>query len=142
MLPGPWKRTPKSRRRVIDGRYPVWEHGCAITHSACRQAWGLFICTATSMSKKQHILVCALSALCLILAVEEQRLARDGRSWQNQVAVLQARMEGSLQNRLGPQKIDALFQDLANASLKNRQVRQWLAEHGINVSYKTPPSGK
>ncbi len=94
------------------------------------------------MSKKQHILVCALSALCLILAVEEQRLARDGRIWQNQVAVLQTRLDGSLKNRLGPQNVDALLQDLANASLKNRELRQWLVEHGINVTYKTPPSDK
>jgi hypothetical protein len=94
------------------------------------------------MDRKQHILVCALAAICLVLAVEEQRLARDGRIWQNQASGLQARMEGSLQNRLGPQKIDALFQELANASLKNRQLRQWLGEHGISVTYKTAPSDK
>jgi hypothetical protein len=91
------------------------------------------------MSKKQYIVVCGLSALCLILAVEEQRLAEESRVWQSQAAFLQSHIDGSLRRRLGSQKIDALFQDLANASLKNGAIRQWLLDQGIAVNH-APPS--
>jgi hypothetical protein len=114
----------------------VWKRDYSLRLQAGR---ALFICKATGMSRKQYILICALSALCLILAVEEQRLAEQSRIWQTQAASFQARINGGLRNRLGPQKIDALFQDLANASLKNSQIRQWLVEQGISVNY-TPPS--
>jgi hypothetical protein len=93
------------------------------------------------MSKKQYILICALSALCLVLAVEEQRLAEERPFWQNQAAFLQARVDGGIRSRLGPQKIDALLQDLANASLKNSQIRQWLLAQGIAVNSAPPPEG-
>jgi hypothetical protein len=98
-----------------------------------------FIRAATGMSKKQYVLICALSALCLILAIEEQRLAEESRFWQNQAAFLQARMDGSLRNRLGPQKVDALFQDLLNTSQKNSRVREWLATQGVTVKDALPP---
>jgi hypothetical protein len=91
------------------------------------------------MSKKQYILICALSALCLILAIEEQRLAEEGRFWQNQAGLLQARLDGSLRIRLGPQKVDALFQDLLNTAQRNTQVRQWLALQGVTVNEPLPP---
>ena len=91
------------------------------------------------MSKKQYILICALSAFCLVLAVEEQRLAEERRIWQNQAASLQARMDGSLSSRLGSQRIDALFQDLANAALNNNQLRQLLLAQGVAVNSTPPP---
>jgi len=91
------------------------------------------------MSKKQYILICALSALCLVLAVEEQRLAEERRIWQNQAASLQARMDGSLSSRLGSQRIDALFQDLENASLNNNPLRQLLRAEGVAVNSTPPP---
>ena len=87
------------------------------------------------MSKKQYILICALSAFCLVLAVEQQRLAEEHHFWQNRAAFLQARMDGSLRNRLGSQKIDALLRVLANASVKNGQIRQWLVAQGVTVNY-------
>ena len=101
--------------------------------------WGLSICTATGMSKKQYILICALSAFCLVLAIEDQRLAQERRIWQTEAAALQARMDESLRNRLGPQRIEALFEDLANASLKDSQIRQLLEAQGVAVN-RPPPS--
>jgi hypothetical protein len=90
------------------------------------------------MSKKQYILICVVSALCLILAVEEQRLAEQSRIWQTQAASLRALINGGFRNRLGAQKIDALFRDLADVSLKNSRIRQWLVEEGITVNNTTP----
>ena len=92
------------------------------------------------MSKKQYRIICALSALCLILAVEKERLTEQSRRWQNRAGLLQAVVDGSLLNRFGPQKVDALFQDLANLSLSNNQIRQLLVDHGYTVNSKPPPA--
>jgi hypothetical protein len=92
------------------------------------------------MSKKRYVFICVLSALCLILAIEEQRLAEESRFWQDRATFLQARINGSLRNRLGPQKADALFQDLLSAAQQNSQMRQWLAMQGITVN-DVPPTG-
>ena len=91
------------------------------------------------MSKKQYRVICALSAICLILAVEKQRLIGQNRRWQNQAGILQAAVSGSLRNRLGPQRVDALFQDLGNLSLSNSQIRQLLVDHGYLVNNRPPP---
>jgi hypothetical protein len=113
----------------------VWKRD----HTLRRQAgWGWFISAATGMSKKQYILICVLSALCLVLVVEEQRLGVERRVWQSQAASLQARIDGSLGHRLGPQRIDALFQDLANTALKNSQFQQWLQGQGFAVNPPPP----
>lgn len=91
------------------------------------------------MSKRQYRVICALSALCLILAVEKQRLTQQNRHWQNQAGTLQAAVDGSLRNRIGPQRVDALFQDLGNLSLSNSQIRRLLVDHGYLVTNRPPP---
>ncbi len=90
------------------------------------------------MSKKQYRLICALSALCLILAVEKQRLTQQSRHWQNRAGVLQGVVNGSLRNRIGSQKVDAIIEDLANLSFTNSQIRQLLADHSIVVNNTAP----
>jgi hypothetical protein len=90
------------------------------------------------MSKKQYRVLCALSALCLILAVEQQRLTQQNRRWQNQAGMLQTAVNGSLRNRIGAQRVDALFQDLGNLSLSNSQIRQLLVDHGYVVNTRPP----
>jgi hypothetical protein len=92
------------------------------------------------MSKRQYRVVCALAALCLILAVEKQRLTQQNRRWENQAGVLQATLNGSLRNRLGPQRVDALFQDLGNLSHSNSQIRRLLVDHGYLVNSQPPPN--
>jgi hypothetical protein len=98
-----------------------------------------FACRTTGMSKRQYRVICALSALCLILAVEKQRLTQQNRHWQNQAGTLQAAVDGSLRNRIGPQRVDALFQDLGNLSLSNSQIRRLLVDHGYLVTNRPPP---
>ena len=48
-------------------------------------------------------------------------------------------LNGSLRNRMGPQRVDALFQDLGNLSLNNSQIRRLLVDHDYLVNNRPPP---
>jgi hypothetical protein len=75
------------------------------------------------------------------MAVEKYRVSRSLQTRQQRINELQAGINSSLVGRFGPQAVQAVLVDMANASATNAPIRQILNAHGLTVNFNTPPSG-